>query len=70
MPTVRLPVLPTSTPPPPEPFAAGSLVRLRTCPDGEAGVVRGTKFGRVVVHWPDLQFTGRHLPAALIGAEK
>ena len=39
--------------------AIGSCVRLRNCPHGEAGIVRGMRCGRVVVDWPDLGDGGR-----------
>lgn len=64
----HLPVLHSTTPPKPQPFPAGSLVLLRVCPQGSPGCVRGMRRGRVVVHWPDLNYLGKHRPDALVGA--
>jgi hypothetical protein len=63
---VRLPRLRDSEPPKPQLFAPGSRVLLASCPSGEPGVVQGTKYGRIIVHWPSLRFTGKHRPDALI----
>jgi hypothetical protein len=49
------------TPPKPEPFPIGSLVRMRGCPRGALGVVVGTHGRRVLVRWSGLNWTGKHL---------
>jgi len=62
---VKLPVLHIATPPQPELFPPGSLVALRNCP-GPSGVVRGVRWGKVLVKWTDLNVVGRHNPRALV----
>ncbi len=57
--------LPSSRiPPPPPPEAAlypkNTRVRLKSCPSGAPGEVVGHERRRVVVRWPDLEYTGRH----------
>lgn len=58
----RLPLLKTAPPPA---FQTGAYVNLKRCP-GPPGVVVRTRRGRVHVRWPDLHYTGRHSPDALV----
>ena len=43
----------------------GTRVRLRACPHGEPGIVRGIQRGRVLVEWQDLGIESRHLAERL-----
>jgi hypothetical protein len=52
-----------------QPFAVGDLVHLRAAAFGMPGRVE--RLGkRVTVHWPDLNFTGKHSREALILARQ
>ncbi len=64
----HLPVLCLEQPQPP--FAVGSRVVLCSCPSCAPGIVMGMRYGRVLVHWVDLRFTGRHQPSTLMLAPK
>jgi hypothetical protein len=68
--TIRLPVLPAAGPAPQPPFPIGSWVRLRSCPTAPPGEVEGVRYGRVLVHFPDLRLHGRYRPSALIAASQ
>ena len=50
-------------------FPVGSLVRLAAGPDSAPGRVLAVKRRRVIVHWSDLSYTGRHKADALVTAE-
>jgi hypothetical protein len=53
----------------PRPFAVGDLVHLRSAAFGTPGRIE--RLGkRVTVHWPDLDFTGKHSREALILVNK
>jgi len=65
----KLPILRNSTPAKPMPFAIDAAVYLRNCSSGAPGRVRGFEYGRVVVHWADLRFTGKHRPDTLVLAD-
>lgn len=41
----------------------GTMVRLKSCPSGTAGVVEGTRRHRIVVRWPSEGYVGKHAPA-------
>jgi hypothetical protein len=43
----------------------GSGVYLKSCPTGEPGTVTGEQRGRVLVHWADLNLSGKHRPETL-----
>lgn len=64
---VKLPLPPSSKKEPPVPqFAVGTLVALKSCPTGSPGIVRAVVRGRVLVHWADLNYLGRHRPDTLV----
>jgi hypothetical protein len=65
----KLPVLKIKTLPPPPQFAPGARVALKNCP-GPAGVVRGMRWGKVLVKWRDVNILGRHKPEALTLADE
>jgi hypothetical protein len=62
---IRTPVF-RSTPKEAAMFPAGSLVRLKVCPDAQPGTVLRTAFRRVVVEWTDVGYIGKHAPGSLI----
>lgn len=47
-------------------FPLGSRVLLRVCQHGEPGLVVSHARGKLVVEWPDLQFTARFPPESLV----
>lgn len=49
-------------------FAVGDSVFLRGCRVGEPGRVIRLERGKIVIHWVDLDYIGRHSPASLIAA--
>jgi hypothetical protein len=47
-------------------FEVGAQVRLLSCPHGLPGVVVKALRSRVVVRWPQFNFTGRYRPERLV----
>jgi hypothetical protein len=50
-------------------LTVGCRVRLRSCLYGQPGIVAGCKYGRVLVDWTDLGFTGKHREDDLVLAD-
>jgi hypothetical protein len=46
-------------------YPKGSWVRLKVCPDAEAGKVVGFNSTRILVSWPEPAYLGHHRPETL-----
>jgi hypothetical protein len=51
------------------PFEVGAKVLLKSCPSDVPGIVCGMQRERVIVQWPDLNYTGRHKADSLMLAD-
>lgn len=51
-------------------FSVGDCVYLRGCRSGLPGRVIRLERSKIVIHWPDLDYIGRHSTGSLISASE
>jgi hypothetical protein len=66
MPSRHNPVLPGARAKAAMPFKVGARVVMKCCPQAHPGRVTGSRRGKVLVYWDDLNITARHKPDSLL----